>query len=77
MEPYRPFVDEAVFSERDFFNTEELQKEHKAKLLQLLAMDVKINGDRRPLANALSYTTASLAKCFMKEEKAIVYPEFF
>ena len=65
------------FSERDFFNTEELQKEHKAKLLQLLAMDVKINGDRRPLANALSYTTASLAKCFMKEAKAIVYPEFF
>ena len=76
MEPYRPFVDEVVFSERDFFNTEDLQREHKAKLLQLLTMDVKINGDRRPLANALSYTTASLAKCFMKEEKTIVYPEF-
>lgn len=76
MEPYRLFVDEAVFSERDFFNIEDLQREHKTKLLQLLAMDVKINGDRRPLANALSYTTASLAKCFMKEEKTIVYPEF-
>ncbi len=76
MEPYRPFVDEAVFSERDFFNTEDLQKEHKARLLRLLTMDVKINDDRRPLANALSYTTASLAKCFLKEEKEIVYPEF-
>ena len=76
MEPYRPFVDEAVFSKRDFFNTEDLHKEHKAELLRLLAIDVKINGDRRPLANALSYTTASLAKCFLKEEKTIVYPEF-
>lgn len=76
MEPYRPFADEAVFSKRDFFNTEDLHKEHKAELLRLLTMDVKINGDRRPLANALSYTTASLAKCFLKEEKEIVYPEF-
>ena len=76
MEPYRPFIDEVVFGERDFFKTEDLTREHKAKLLQLLAMDVKIRNDRRPLANALSYTTASLARCFQKEEKEIAYPEF-
>lgn len=77
MEPYRPFVDEAVFGERNFFNTDNLQREHKAKLLQMLTMDVKINGECRPLSNALSYTTASLARCFMKEAKAIMYSEFF
>ena len=76
MEPYRPFIDEVVFGERDFFTAEDLTREHKSKLLQLLAMDVKIRNERRPLANALSYTTASLARCFQKEEKEIVYPEF-
>ena len=76
MEPYRPFIDEAIFSDRNCFNTDDLQREHKAKLLQLLAMDVKINGERRPLSNALTCTTASLSRCFMKEDKEIIYPEF-
>lgn len=76
MEPYRPFVDEIIFSERDFFNVDDLRREHKAKLLQLLAMDVKINDERRPLSNALTYTTASLARCFLNEGKVISYPEF-
>ena len=76
MEPYRPFIDEIVFDERDFFSIEELKRDHKAKLLQVLTRDVIIAGERRPLANALSYTTASLAKCFLKEEKEIAYPEF-
>ncbi len=76
MEPYRPFIDETIFSERKFFSAEDLTREQKAKLLQLLTMDVKINGERRPLFNALSYTTASLAKCFLKESKEISYPEF-
>lgn len=76
MEPYRPFVDEIIFEERDFFSVDELKREHKAKLLQVFVRDVIIGGERRPLANALSYTTASLAKCFLKEEKEIIYPEF-
>lgn len=76
MEPYRPFIDEVIFENRDFFNVDELQREHKAKLLQILTRDVIIAGERRPLTNALSYTTASLARCFSKEEKEIIYPEF-
>lgn len=76
MEPYRPFVDEMIFSERAFFTVPELQKEHKAKLLQSLVMDVKIGNECRPLVNALSFTSASLARCFLKEEKEIAFPEF-
>jgi len=76
MEPYRPLIDEAVFADRDFFTVEELRREHKARLLQLLAADVVIGGNCRPLSNALSYTTASLSRCFLKEEKEILYPEF-
>lgn len=76
MEPYRPFVDEIVFSDRDFFAVPELGKAQKAKLLGVLACDVIIGSERRPLMNALSYTTASLVRCFRKEEKQIHYPEF-
>lgn len=76
MEPYRPFVDEIVFTDRDFFAVPELGKAQKAKLLGVLACDVLIGAERRPLMNALSYTTASLVRCFRKEEKQIRYPEF-
>lgn len=76
MEPYRPFIDEMIFSERDFFSVPELQKEHKAKLLQLLVLDVKMGNERRPLVNALSFTSASLARCFLKEDKEIHFPGF-
>ena len=65
MEPYRPFADELVFANRQYFSVPALEKEHKARLLQLLLM------------NALSYTTASLVRCFQKEEKCISYPEFY
>lgn len=77
MEPYRPFADELVFANRQYFSVPALEKEYKARLLQLLIADVKINGERRPLMNALSYTTASLVRCFQKEEKSISYPEFY
>lgn len=76
MEPYRPFADAMIFSERDFFTASELGKEHKARLLQLLVMDVKIGRECRPLVNALSFTTASLVRCFLREDKEIAYPEF-
>lgn len=76
MEPYRPFIDEMVFSSCDFFAEPELTKTQKAKLLSVLASDVVIGTEKRPLMNALSYTTASIARCYMKEEKMIRYPEF-
>ncbi len=76
MEPYRPFIDEAVFSSYDLFAVPELGKTQKALLLQLLAADVMLGKEKRPLMNAVSYTTASLARCFLKEDTEIRYPEF-
>lgn len=76
MEPYRPFVDEMVFSERDFFSSPELSREQKARLLQVLVRDVRIKEERRPLSNVLSFTSASLARCFLREENALVFPDF-
>ena len=76
MEPYRPFVDEMVFSEREFFSVPELRREHKARLLQILVRDVQIKEERRPLSNVLAFTSASLVRCFLRAENTIVFPGF-
>ena len=76
MEPYRPFVDEEVFGSPVAFSGEEMTRDMKRRLLALLGADVVIDGMKRPLQNAMSCTTASLARCFLKEAKDIEYPEF-
>ncbi|PIE50936.1 MAG: subtype II CRISPR-associated endonuclease Cas1 [Flavobacteriales bacterium] len=76
MEPYRPFVDQLVMdylSENDI--EEELNIKAKAKLLQIVTEDVKIDGNVRPLMVAVTTTTASLYKCFTGERRTISYPE--
>ncbi len=77
MEPYRPYVDEIVFAMNEKWpGSFMLEKEHKAELLQLMTVDVKIGENKRPLMVALSQTTASLARCFSGDMRKIVYPEF-
>ena len=77
MEPYRPYVDELVYKmNKKWPDTEILEKEHKAELLKLMAIDVKIGEVNRPLMVALSQTTASLARCFNGEIRKIMYPVF-
>ena len=76
MEPYRAYVDDEVFGDSIFWNSQEITGEMKQKLLSLLSADVMIRGMKRPLQNAMSYTSASLVRCFMKEQQGIDYPEF-
>lgn len=77
MEPYRPYVDELVYKmDCQYEWIDNLEKEHKAQLMELLTTDVIIGKNKRPLMVALSQTTASLAKCFSGETKKMVYPKF-
>lgn len=77
MEPYRPYVDEiAVDMYEKYPDVLILEKEHKAELLKLMAIDVEIGQVKRPLMVALSITTASLVKCFSGETRKITYPVF-
>ena len=77
MEPYRPYVDEIVIHMSEQWpDIQILDKEHKADLLQLMTTDVRIGENRRPLMVALSYTTASLARCFTGETRKLIYPSF-
>jgi len=75
MEPYRPFVDELVYSiwleNNDIYI---LNKEIKANLLSLLTRDVWFGKNKKPLMVGLSSTTASLARCFSGDQKKLLYP---
>lgn len=75
MEVYRPYVDEVVYS---LYNAGsiKLNKETKMKLLNVLFSDTLFGSIKRPLSIALSFTTASFAKCFVKEQKVISCPIF-
>lgn len=76
MEPYRPYVDELVWSlVSTYGKTPELNKELKTKLLSIPTLEVRIEGKRSPLMVAVGQTTASLYKCFNGELRKIAYPE--
>jgi len=74
MEPYRPYVDEIVFEMWQSRVIETLDKEAKAKLINVLYCDTKFRNVTRPLQVGLSITTASLVKCYTKETTKITYP---
>ena len=76
MEPYRPYVDEIVYNMiSEFGPMEEMQKEHKAILLKIPAIDVTIDGEKSPLMIATQRTAVSLVKCFEGEQRKLLYPE--
>lgn len=76
MEPYRPYVDQLVKEMvADGAPLEQLTTQVKQQLLSIPTLDVVIGGKRSPLMVAVSTTTASLARCYMGEEKRITYPQ--
>lgn len=77
MEPYRVYVDDIVL-ELVYAGDieEELTMEKKQLFLKLPAMDVRINGKRRPMMNAVTITTASLYHCIAREKRNLALPEY-
>ena len=78
MEPYRVYVDRAVFNFIDEHGlpNETLQQVHKKAMLEVLSHDVLIDGRTSPLMIATQRTSASLMRCFMGETRKILYPVF-
>lgn len=81
MEPYRPWADALVYRlyqqlQENEPTLEELSPALKAKLLQLLTHDCKIEGENSLIWTAMQRTAFSLVKCFAKESKKLVYPDF-
>ena len=73
MEPYRPFVDEVVY----VLNSEgatSLNSQTKGALINVLYCDTRFEKVTRPLSVGMTMTTASLAKCYAKDDTRIVFP---
>ena len=75
MEPYRPFVDEVVYSLYKDDEVTDLDKNVKSRLLRVLFADVKIGRMTRPLEVAMSLTTASLVKVFKGDAQKLSLPQ--
>jgi CRISP-associated protein Cas1 len=77
MEPYRPYVDtivaDIIAEEHDISF---LSVSLKARLLNVVSMDVVLEGKKSPLMNAMSRTTASLYSCYAGEARKILYPDY-
>lgn len=75
MEPYRPFVDEVVYTLCENDKVTDLDKNVKIKLLRVLFADVRIGRMTRPLEIALSLTTASMVKMFKGDCQKLSLPQ--
>jgi len=76
MEPYRVFVDKAVRRiQEEQRNCNEVDKDIKKILLDVLVCDVRFDKEKSPLMVGLSTTSASLVRCFAGERKSVEYPE--
>lgn len=83
MEPYRPFVDWIV---REIIETNDdrdwtaddfmLNTEIKKELLKIPLIDVVIEDKTHPLMLAVQHTCTSLAGCFDKTSRKLIYPAF-
>jgi len=78
MEPYRPFCDWIVYRmvEKGEISGEEITREHKAKLLTIVSVDVSIENKKSPLMVGLPRTSNSLVECFEGSRRKIIYPGF-
>ncbi|AUC82209.1 type II CRISPR-associated endonuclease Cas1 [Lacinutrix sp. Bg11-31] len=77
MEPYRPIVDEAVYSIMENYDEQELTTETKSILLQILTRTVYFKTEKTILMLGLQKTASSLQQCYTGERKKIKYPKLW
>ena len=73
MEPYRPYVDEIVY-EMACEDMMVLNQTTKTKLINVLYVDTEFEKVTRPLSVGLSLSSASLVKCYAKEQNTLNFP---
>lgn len=73
MEPYRPYVDEIVYSLYEE-GIAVLNQQTKGMLINVLYCDTQFERVMRPLSVGLTITTASLVKCYARESSTIAFP---
>lgn len=74
IEPFRPIVDLYVFNHFDESESE-LSVERKAELLNLLNVDVVVDGKLHSITNAIELEVDSLVRSFEREQAMVILPK--
>ena len=77
MEPFRPIIDEAVYTIMEHYDEQELNTEIKSVLLETLTRTVYFKNEKSTLMVALQKTASSLQQCFSGKRKKINYPKLW
>lgn len=77
MEPYRPLVDECVYTIMQKYDEEELNTLLKTELLNVLTRTVYFKNEKSPLMVALQKTASSLQQCYTGDRKKIKYAKLW
>ncbi len=77
MEPYRPLVDELVFTLMETHEEQELNTAIKTKILNLLTRTIYFRDEKSPLMVGLQKTASSLQQCYTGERKKIKYAQLW
>jgi CRISPR-associated protein Cas1 len=77
MEPYRPIVDECVYTITQKYDEQELNTLIKSELLNILTRTVFFKNEKSPLMVALQKTASSLQQCYTGERKKIKYAKLW
>jgi CRISP-associated protein Cas1 len=76
MEPYRPFVDQVVRGIiHHTSDVQNLTQVLKIDLLKIPQTDVLLDKEKSPLLVAMQRTAASLAKCYLGEQRKLLLPQ--
>lgn len=73
MEPFRPYIDEVVYYLHNE-GVDALNKDVKQHIVKTLFCDTKYERVTRPMDIGITYSCASLAKCFSGELKHLKFP---
>ncbi|PXX26311.1 type II CRISPR-associated endonuclease Cas1 [Arenibacter sp. ARW7G5Y1] len=77
MEPYRPLVDELVYTLIESYDIQELNTSIKSEMLNLLTRTVYFKSEKSPLMVGLQKTASSLQQCYTGERKKIKFPQLW
>lgn len=77
MEPFRPIIDEAVYTIMEHYDEQELNTEIKSVLLETLTRTVYFKNEKSTLMVALQKTASSLQQCYSGKRKKINYPKLW
>lgn len=76
IEPFRIFCDKLVYENiNEFGQVEDLTKEHKVKLLQIINTDVNVDGDVYPLQLAVRETVVSYLRSLENGKNLLKLPK--